>query len=663
MISPMNVPMPQASNAAAVVRKGLSFRAVLLGLILAVPNTFWITIVEVRWYTLDGTSLPLFITPIFFLFWLSLFNLGIKRFLPKKAFTQSELLTVYIFLVMGTLMAGHDLFQNLFGSIAHAERFATPENRWKELFFPFLPSFWLVRDPDAIKGFYQGSVNPYDPRYWQPFIMPLVWWSLFIGTLIGICLCLNLLIKSQWSGNERLTFPIVQLPLAMTDDAPHGGKSLFANKAMWAGFAISALIDTFNGLHSLYPSFPYLEVVKQYNVGQFITSPPWNAMGPTNISMYPFAIGLAFFVPLDLSFSCWFFFVARKLFQVFGSVAGLNTDGNVGFPYFEQQASGAWVMWSLTIVWALRGQFKRTWQAAFGKERRLLVGEERSEAKEYRAAYIGLLIGVIVLAAYSAKLGLTPWVAFLFFGLYFLLALTLTRVRAELGTPHEIYFVNPRLVLVTLFGTQAIGAQSLTILSVMYWFNRGYRCHPMPNQLEAMKMGDVAQIRTRSLILLLVIAFVWGAMLVYWANLHVTFTEGATAKASTGFKRWVGGESYDRLQGWIATPQRVNATQLTYTAGGAVMVLFLQVMRRGFLWWPFHPAGYALAVSFAMDYFWFCFFIAWVAKLLIIRFGGMKMHNAAVPFFLGLVLGDYVMGSVWALYGPLNGLQTYKIFI
>jgi len=93
------------------------------------------------------------------------------------------------------------------------------------------------------------------------------------------------------------------------------------------------------------------------------------------------------------------------------------------------------------------------------------------------------------------------------------------------------------------------------------------------------------------------------------------------------------------------------------------MVLFLQVMRRGFLWWPFHPAGYALAVSFAMDYFWFCFFIAWVAKLLIIRFGGMKMHNAAVPFFLGLVLGDYVMGSVWALYGPLNGLQTYKIFI
>jgi hypothetical protein len=64
-----------------------------------------------------------------------------------------------------------------------------------------------------------------------------------------------------------------------------------------------------------------------------------------------------------------------------------------------------------------------------------------------------------------------------------------------------------------------------------------------------------------------------------------------------------------------------------------------------------------------MDYFWFCFFVAWVAKALIIRFGGMKAHNSAVPFFLGLILGDYVVGSLWSLYGPLEHLQTYKIYI
>ena len=135
-----------------------------------------------------------------------------------------------------------------------------------------------------------------------------------------------------------------------------------------------------------------------------------------------------------------------------------------------------------------------------------------------RGAYFGIGAGIISLSIFSWKIGLAPWVALLFFTLYFLLAITITRVRAELGTPHEIYFVNPRLIMVTLFGSQAIGAQSLTALSVMYWFNRGYRCHPMPNQLEAMKMGDSARIKQSSILWLLLIAFLWGTAAAYWAD-------------------------------------------------------------------------------------------------------------------------------------------------
>jgi len=663
------IPNPEIQTPAL---RGLTARSVLLGLVLTVPNAFWVTVVEVRWYTLDGTSLPLFITPIFFLFWLTLLNLGIRRFLPrlapKLALSQSELLTVYIVLVVGTLLAGHDMFQNLFGAIGHADHFATPENKWQDLFFAFLPKFWIVRDPVALKGYYQGSVNPYDPHYWGPFVMPLFWWSVFIGTLMSICLCLNILIRAHWSENERLAFPIVQLPMAMTDERAGKGSSgqgLFSSRLMWMGFGLAALIDSVNGLHVLYPSLPYLEWIKLYNVGQFVTAPPWNAIGGTNISLYPFAIGLAFFVPLDLSFSCWFFFVARKLFQVFGAATGLDGPGSAGFPYFEQQASGAWIAWGITIVWALRKQFAKAWKMAFRQDKSgVFVNDAaaQSQARQYRGAFIGIGIGAAILAAYSRQIGLTPWVAALFFGLYFLLALTLTRVRAELGTPHEIYFVNPRLILVTLFGSQTLGAQSLTALSTMYWFNRGYRCHPMPNQLEAMKMGETARVKQSAILWLLVMAFVWGTLAAYWANLHVTFAEGAAAKAA-GFKTWVGNESYDRLQGWLQTPVRPNPTQLLYVAAGFILVLLLRGMRSQFLWWPFHPAGYALAVSYAMDYFWFCFFVAWVAKSLLVRFGGMRSYNSAIPFFLGLILGDYIVGSLWALYGPLQHLQTYKIYI
>ena len=109
--------------------------------------------------------------------------------------------------------------------------------------------------------------------------------------------------------------------------------------------------------------------------------------------------------------------------------------------------------------------------------------------------------------------------------------------------------------------------------------------------------------------------------------------------------------------------QLKSSSDVLFVLLGAIMVLAMRVMRGAFLWWPFHPAGYALAVSFAMDYFWFAFFVSWLAKLIIVRFGGMKAHNAAIPFFLGLILGDYVIGSLWAIYGPVNGLQVYKIFI
>src|SRR6266567_3216594 len=75
----------QSEPATATSARGVTLRAVLIGMILMVADAFWITVVEVRWYTLDGTSLPLFITPVFFLFCLALLNLGTWRLFPRAA--------------------------------------------------------------------------------------------------------------------------------------------------------------------------------------------------------------------------------------------------------------------------------------------------------------------------------------------------------------------------------------------------------------------------------------------------------------------------------------------------------------------------------------------------------------------------------------------------
>ena len=45
-----------------------------------------------------------------------------------------------------------------------------------------------------------------------------------------------------------------------------------------------------------------------------------------------------------------------------------------------------------------------------------------------------------------------------------------------------------------------------------------------------------------------------------------------------------------------------------------------------------------------------------------LRYGGLNTYRRFVPFFLGLVLGDCVMGSLWGLIGLLLGVRTYNFF-
>ncbi len=639
--------------------RGVTFRAIILALFLIPIDNVWITIIEVRWYGLDGTCLPLFITPIFILFLLALANIGVRRLRPQSALTKGELLTVYMMIVMGATLASHDLLQNLFGAIGHPYHYADEVNNYQNLFFRYLPDSLLVKDKTALDGFYRGGVYPWTWDILKHWIGPLAWWSALLLVLISMMMCLNIIIRKRWTEHEKLTFPLIQLPLEMASEQT---VRFYGNPLMWAGFALAFGIGLLNGLHWLYPSVPFVEGVKQYNIGAFFTQPPWNAVqrGGFQIAAYPFTIGLTYFMPLDLSFSCWFFYLARKFVQVIGRMMGWDTGSASAFPYYESQSSGAWLALGAAIILASRSYLKGVWKQAWHEPGE--SPEAAAESRLYRQAFVGLLIGAMLLLAFSQYIGMAAWVAIIFFGIYFVLSIAMTRVRAELGTPHEIYYVNPQQIMLNVFGYNMLGPANLTILSTMYWFNRCYRSHPMPNQLESLKMAEGTSVKLRPLIFALMLAVVVGMVSTYYANLNLCYLDGAEAKCS-GFKWWLGTESFDKLRDWMNNRPRPEPTKLMYMVVGALMVAGLTTMRGAFVGWPFHPAGYALAVSFAIDYFWFAMLVSWLVKFIIIRYGGMKLHHKLVPFFLGLILGDFFIGSIWAILGPLMGQRTYRIFI
>lgn len=641
--------------------RGVTLRALLIGLVLLALDNYWITVIEVRWYSLDGTCLPIFVTPVFMLFVLALSNLWVKSFAPKVALQRGELILIYSMIVMGAAFAGHDLIQNLFGTIGHAQHGANDLNRYRELFFHFLPSQWFVMDQSTLDGFYKGGVDPWVWSVLKHWVLPLGLWCAFVMSLVGVMMCMNILIRRQWTEHEKLVFPLIQLPLEMT--AVDSGRRLYASKLMWGGFAVAFGIGLINGLAILYPSLPALKGIKAYDLAPSLGDGPWQAMARggngLKIASYPFAIGLAYFIPLDLSFSCWFFYIGRKLMQVAGEAFGLGGVGNRDFPYFESQASGAWLALGVIIIVGAMPYLKGVWRQAW---RDSGSDSERAESRLYRRAFLGLALGFLVLILLGMSMGMAAWAGAVFFGIYFLIAITITRVRAELGTPHEIFFVNPQQMMVSILGFKLLGPANLTAIYSMYWFNRCLRSHPMPNQLESLRMAEGTALRVSPMALALLLAALAGILSSYYSNLSVTYDAGAQAKCM-GFKWWVGGESFDRLGRAMKDQPAPDTLRMTYMAVGAAIVVALKTLRTSFVGWPFHPAGYALAVSYAMDYFWFAFIVSWLAKLLIVRYGGMKLHNQAVPFFLGLILGDFCIGSIWALVGPLMGTQTYKIFI
>jgi hypothetical protein len=79
--------------------------------------------------------------------------------------------------------------------------------------------------------------------------------------------------------------------------------------------------------------------------------------------------------------------------------------------------------------------------------------------------------------------------------------------------------------------------------------------------------------------------------------------------------------------------------------------LALLILRTTFIWWPLHPVGYAVSSSWSMNLLWMPMLIAWAIKLTILRYGGLRLYRQGLPFFLGLILGEYVAGGIWSLIG------------
>jgi hypothetical protein len=253
------------------------------------------------------------------------------------------------------------------------------------------------------------------------------------------------------------------------------------------------------------------------------------------------------------------------------------------------------------------------------------------------------------------------WIAPLFLGIYLVVIASLTRIRAQFGPPAAgLLLAAPGPVLVGALGTDALGASGLHGMTLWHWLGREFAGHPMPHQLEAFRIGAVRQISYRAILGAILLGAVVGLLTAFWLILHLSYTLGqATAKVA-GTQQYFGREAYALLAARLGEAHggpRLDSL-LGMLAGGGV-TLSLQALRMRFVGFPFHPVGYALCSTYVSSFLWSTALLTWLVKLLLFRYAGLRGYRLATPFFLGLLLGEFVLGSLISLGGVLLGMRMY----
>lgn len=600
-----------------------------------------------------GTSMP---GAVFLLFLLAfLVNPLLKLVHPRLGLRRGELLVVYIMMVMAspipTLFAARFL-----RTITYPFYFATPENEWRELILPHIPDWMMPHNPRVAELFYEGGAQG-ERVPWDALLPIFVAWTPFVWALFLVMIATMVLLRKQWLDHERLIYPLMQVPLAMTEEGRPGERiaPFFKNPVMWAGFALPAVWGTLHGLYNYFP-----EIV-----------PVAHAVDPMrmNLSIFPNMVDLAvrlrfnilgffYFLKTDIAFSLWFFnllsYAARGVFAVLG-IVGPDSAGAghaVRHAVLAHHAMGAMLVLFGAGLWMARGHLRAAFRQAFWGSATV---DDSGEMLSYRAAFVVLGAGGLVVVGWLWLAGLPLWCGLLLLLLALAVIAGYARVVAEGGLSDGSPPVVPAGIVVSAVGSSSIGAPGLVVLATAAFWTTG-RNFVMVSCANSLRLGEELPGSKRPLfwVILLALAVALGGAV--WTVVTLSHAHGAI-----NLRMW-GGEGFVYTERLLRSPTGVDGWSWLHTGVGAAIMLGLMVARWLYLWWPLHPLGYAIGPIWIMDHLWFNMLLAWLIKVMVLKYGGVRLYLKTRPFFFGLILGYYAPGGVYLIVDHFTGMVGNVIF-
>jgi len=506
----------------------------------------------------------------------------------------------------------------------------------------------------------------------KDWLLPTAIWTAFILLLLAGIFAVCVLMRRQWLENERFQMPITRIPIALLDDgdSPDSAATpIWRNKLMWTGFIVVLVWELLKAASYYNPKVPNVAI--NVDMAPYFSDPGWGDMWQRmRFEVVAIFLALCMFMELNVLISLVAgYFAFRSLFAL-GQVTGWNTIPDYPFP--RHQTSGAYIGYSIAILFLARRHLWRVMRIVFKGERDSDGGEP--EVISYRAAALLLLASVAGSAVWAHSFGMSVSGMLVFFVSLLGVGLVAARIRTECGTPWG-YFApnNIALILVMLGGLSCFGGKLLMFAYIISFMLAPTVFFLIPGaQLELIELGRRWRVRRSDLVWCVVIGAIGGMVAGGWVFLSNAYALGGnTIRYNWAFdtKLWYF-FSYNRevdtaTTSWLgqntgAATGGVNPEILaTCLAGGITIVL--TALRQFFAGFWFHPVGFVLGSTNFMDYIWGSALTAWIIRTIVLRIGGAEtVRNKLHPIFIGVFLGAvaaYVLLAIHSAYLFSTGVE------
>ena len=579
---------------------------------------------------------------VFCLVLLVLVNATTAAIRGRRVFSRAQLAYVYLAILVIAGFPGQQLVTYLYLGLLGPAYYATPENRYRETFFSYIPD-WMVPSKNAetpvihwaFEGMPEGARLP-----WAPWITPLLAWTPYLLALLALQVCVAALLRRRWAEEEQLTFPLAHIPVDMMSyESPSAAwPGPFRKPLFWLGFIVPVAVQSLYSLHQYFPALPYVDLNR--NIGVVFAGPPWYHLNYLPYPVYFGVVGVSCLIPTDIGFSLWFFWLVRRMMIV--SRAALGYDPTGGF--FDQHGIGAYVFLAAVYLWLARTSFARAARDTFLRR----PEREAEEPVPVRAAFIGALVAVGVIVAWGWVAGARPWAVLAMIVLWLAGIIVVARLVSEAG----ILVVwspiwSPQVLLARAAGLEALGPRSITVTTFMAWKIHDSASCTMASVLQGYRTGALSRARPRSVLWIVAASLVLALFVSHPASLETIYR---LSVPKLGW--WPRGAAQNvpsTINGLIASPQHYKLGEYGNMAAGAAVTGVLQALRMRFPLFPLSPLAYAwvMSPSWTGDRYGFSIFIGWLIKAGALRGGGWRAFEVLRFAALGIIVGDAVGLSLW----------------